>query len=386
MNKMVTKMRGALALNRDEAPVLHTVPDPRIKLGHYRWVLVLTALVSIYYAFFASDVYETTARVYIKATDSAAPTIPGLQILAPVSAETREAGLVNAYFSSLDFFNILEKELEVSEHFSDERWDLYSRLPTETTIETRFKYFKKRLKSSLNPDDGILTIRGQGYTSEFSLKIVKAALASAEDFVNAVGQNIAVQEMAFVDKELARTRGGLDTALAELLNFQTQNGILNTEAGGASLQQLVAELEGELARTKTTERQKATFQTDSAPELIQLRERIVALEAQIKDERAKLANRGDKSFSELNAKSLQLENNVAFNQDLYTAARLSMERARIESFKKLKHLVVIQSPQQPEQAARPTKLYNIATLFIALSLAYGIIVMIIATIREHRDV
>jgi len=386
MNKMVTKMRGALTSSRQEGPLLHTVPDPRVKLGHYRWVIAITILVSAYYAFYASDLYVTSTRVYIKATDTAAPSLAGLQILAPVNAETREAGLVHSYISSRDLFDILEADMDVSNHFSKEEWDAYSRLSKDTTKESRFAYFKKRLSSSLDPDSGILTIRGQGYTPEFSLALVEATLAAAEKFVNGIGQNIAVQEMAFVDKELGRARGALDTALAELLVFQTQNGILSTEVGGASLQQLVSEMEGELARVKARERQMTTFHTDSSPQLIQLRERIIALEAQINDERTKLANRGDQSFSELNAKSLQLQNNVAFNQDLYNAARLSMEQARIESFKKLKHLVVIQSPQQPEQAARPRKLYNIASLFIALSLAYGIFIMIIATIREHRDV
>ena len=34
----------------------------------------------------------------------------------------------------------------------------------------------------------------------------------------------------------------------------------------------------------------------------------------------------------------------------------------------------------------PYKLYNLVTLFVVLNLIYGITAMIVATIREHKDV
>jgi capsular polysaccharide transport system permease protein len=77
---------------------------------------------------------------------------------------------------------------------------------------------------------------------------------------------------------------------------------------------------------------------------------------------------------------------VRFASDQYKSSLVALEKARIESYKKLKHLVVVQSPTLPDEALEPRKLYNIATLFVVLSLAYGIISMIVATIREHRDV
>ena len=52
----------------------------------------------------------------------------------------------------------------------------------------------------------------------------------------------------------------------------------------------------------------------------------------------------------------------------------------------MKHLVVVQHPIVPEEAVYPKKFYNLATLFVVLSLLYAVGAMIFATIREHRDV
>ena len=62
-----------------------------------------------------------------------------------------------------------------------------------------------------------------------------------------------------------------------------------------------------------------------------------------------------------------------------------MEQARVEAYRKLKHLLVVSQPSQAEEAEYPRRLYNLATIGVLLCLFYGLVVMGLATLREHQD-
>ncbi|MEX0299021.1 MAG: sugar transporter, partial [Kordiimonas sp.] len=130
----------------------------------------------------------------------------------------------------------------------------------------------------------------------------------------------------------------------------------------------------------------SSYLNEGAAELTTVRSRIEALENQLELEKAKLASIDNVSLNDVNAEYQALEMELQFATDLYKTTIVALERARVESYHKLKHLIVIQSPTLPDEAAYPRKLYDLATLFIGLTLLYGIITMILATIREHRDV
>ena len=57
----------------------------------------------------------------------------------------------------------------------------------------------------------------------------------------------------------------------------------------------------------------------------------------------------------------------------------------LEASRKLKHLVVVGSPGLAEEAIYPRRGYYLLTLFVFLSLVYGIGRLVVATIKDHRD-
>ncbi|HFF8929371.1 TPA: sugar transporter, partial [Escherichia coli] len=71
--------------------------------------------------------------------------------------------------------------------------------------------------------------------------------------------------------------------------------------------------------------------------------------------------------------------------DLYKSGLISLEQARVEAYRKLKHLLVVSQPTLAEDAEYPRRIYNLLTTGVLLCLLYGLIVMGIATLREHQD-
>jgi capsular polysaccharide transport system permease protein len=62
-----------------------------------------------------------------------------------------------------------------------------------------------------------------------------------------------------------------------------------------------------------------------------------------------------------------------------------VESARIEATRKLKSLVVVEPPVLPEIAEYPRRWYNLATLLVVCCLIYGVVSLVVATIRDHQD-
>ena len=380
------KMRRTLDLRKGSGPAVRDVKAETLSFRSYKYVLLTVAVVSLYYIFIASDRYVARAQVYVEATDSASAVVPQIQFLAGAQADVKDMALVSAFINSHDMLKILDKKLGFNEHFSSDQWDFYSRMSSGLSEESRLNYFRKHMSASQNPDTGIINLRAEGFTPEFSLLMVQETISAAEDFINGIGHKIAREEIAFVEQEMERSRDNLQAVRAKLLRFQNENGILSAEATGMSRQAMVNEMESELVRMRTNEKTLSSYLNPAAAELIAVRGRIDALTEQLTIEREKLASRDGVSVNDVNAEYQALEMELKFATDLYQTTLVSLERARIESYKKLKYLVVVQSPQLPDSATEPRKLYNLATLFVALTLAYGIITMIVATIREHRDV
>ncbi|MBL4838303.1 MAG: hypothetical protein JKY34_12080 [Kordiimonadaceae bacterium] len=388
MDKILVKLKKAVALrgkSSSNGPAIRDVRTDTITFSSYRWVLAAVLLVALYYVFWASDRYSTVSLLYVKSSETGAAMSP-VQFFGGNQGEGRDGALLMVYTQSRDMLFTIEKAIRFNEHFSSGDADLFSRMPENPSAEERLKFFKKHLTVSMNPDSGIISIRTQAFTPEFSLKFIEAVIKASEAFINGIGHDIAKKEILFVEKEMDRAREKLNDSRMKLLQFQNANGILSAEAAGASLQELVSHMEADLVRLKTDEKLLAGYLNEGAAELVTARARVGVLEKQLVIEKAKLASTEGRSFNDVGAEYQALEMEMTFATDVYKTALVALERARVESYHKLKHLVVVQSPTLPDEALYPRKLYNLLTLFIGLSLAYGIVTMILATIREHRDV
>lgn len=353
---------------------------------NYRWILILTLIAAVYYAFIASDRYVTSAQIYVKSTKNSSMALPNLGLIAGVGGQAQDALLLQSFIQSNDMLQRLQAKIGLKEHFSDKQWDFVSRMETDPAVEDFLDYFRSRIKVQIELESSIIVIEGQAYTPEFSQKMVAAILEEAETYLNEVGQKIAKQEISFIEGQLARNQARMETARRRLLDFQNEYGLLSPEAKGQALQGVLNTLEAELVQLETEKKTLETYLNENAPQLVAVSSRIESVRAQIEEEQLKIAAQGADSINEIGDRYHTIRQEVTFATQLYKTSLASLEQAKVESYHKLKHLVVVQTPSLPDEALEPRKFYNLATLFVILSLAYGIITMILATIREHRDV
>ena len=389
MKQTLVKFREAFAERMRPGQVgdYQVLVGVRPRLLTYHWVLVIFGLYVFYNLFWVSDRYVTRANTYIKSTNEQVAFTPALPVVpGGLGSASQDALLLQSYVQSADMLALLDEELDLRAHYSDPAWDMFSRMNPNASDERFLSYFYQRVSVQLNVESNILTIQGQGFTPEFSQALVDAILRNSEVFINSVNQKIALQEISFVEQELDRARKAVEASRDAMLAFQTENELLDPAATGAAIQSVVNEMEGDLVRLEAEEKVLSSYLQDDASELVTVRARIQGIQNQLEQERDKFASQGGDSINQVNARFEELKLELEFAGDIYQGSLQTLEQARVESYRKLKHLVIVQSPLLPDEAILPRKTYNITTMFVVLNLIYGLAALIIATIREHRDV
>jgi len=363
----------------------------RLKTRQLAIVLVVIPMLVavIYYSFFALDRYVSVAQVTVRQTGSGdAPQIPGLAImmggLNPTSRE--ETLYLREFILSNDMLKVLQQELQWPAHYAQFRRDPLYWLDKSAPQEDVLEYYRRIVKPHFDEQTGLLSVAVQAFSPEFAEATLNVILTESERFVNEISHRMAREEMAFARQELARAREEYELHQDALLEFQGSNNLLDAEASARARAEVIAELEAQLTKERASLKGLEAVLATDTPQIRQQRNRIRALEQQLGVEKRRLvAQKGGDKLNVVASRYRGLTIDAAIAEEAYKYAVGAVETTRVETSKKLRSLVTVVSPNTPDIALYPERLYNLITLLIGLLLLYGIARFIIATIEDHRD-
>jgi len=347
-------------------------------------------LAIIYYSFFAMDRYVSMAQVAVRQTGSnEAPAIPGLAVMmGGINPTSREETLyLREFILSNDMLGVLQNELNWSDHYAAQRRDPLYWLSKDASQEDLLEYYRRVVKPHFDEQTGLLTVAVQAFTPEFSESVLRAILAESERFVNEISHRMAREQMAFAQAELANARTEYEVRQDALLEFQGANNLLDAEAAARARAGVISELETQLTKERATLKNLQARLAGDTPQVRQQRNLIASLEQQLEVENRRLLaqQQGGDKLNVVASRYRSLTIDAAIAEEAYKYAVGAVETTRIEASKKLRSLVTVVSPNPPDSALYPERLYNLVTLLIGLLLFYGIARFIIATIEDHRD-
>ncbi|MFV8781636.1 hypothetical protein ACNKU7_04360 [Microbulbifer sp. SA54] len=364
-----------------------------VKLKRWRGpllaILLPLLLVSGYYLFWVSDRYVSSAQIIVKDSSSNAGVSSSLSFLVPgAGADTQDAFLVVNYIQSLDMALYLDSELGLADYYKSGSYDMFSRLAADASQEDYLEYYRSHIAVGHDETTGIITIEMQAFEPEFARQLVETVIRKSEDFVNAISNQLADKQVAFVRSELELAQGKLRTSKQQILDFQNSNNVVSPEELTKGISAIIQGLEAKLAEQRAKLTAAKTYLHSDSSQVISLQSEIKSLEQQIESEKVRLVgvskDDGEERLNSLNAHFQNLQLNLQFAMDAYQASLTALETARMEASGKLKHLMVIGQPSLAEDAEYPHKLYNLASLAVILLLIYGIGKMLVASIRDHR--
>lgn len=361
----------------------------KLKKSPAFWIIGVPMLLAVtYYAFLAADRYVSEARITVRQSgDAGASEVSGIALMmAGVNTGSREETLyLRDYIHSLDMLKHLEGKFKLRQAYESEKLDPLYRLYSGTSQEWFLWYYRNRVEVAFDDLTGLLSVRVQAFDPELAQKVNAEIIAQSERFVNEISHRMAREQMAFAETEMLKARERYQTAKNRLIAFQNKHKVLDPLAQAQASATLSVQLESEIAHKEAELKTLTGYLQDNAPQVAVVRNQVAALKAQLDKERGKVASQNGGRLNLLASEFQNLAIEAGFAEDAYKAALTAMETTRIEASRKLKSLVVVESPARAETAIYPQRLYNLATLLVILVLVYGITRLVIATIQDHRD-
>jgi capsular polysaccharide transport system permease protein len=349
--------------------------------------MVFSLIAAVYWILIASDRYVSEAHVVIERTTltSGDPTM-AFGVVAVVPGLTSDQMLLRDHLLSIDMLKALDAKLDLRAHYSYWRRDPLSSLWFKNAPIEKFReYVQDRVTVEVDEFTGILTVKSQAYDPETAQAITAMLVEAGERHMNAMAHALAAEQVAFLESQVKDLNERAIAARQALLTFQNSKQMLSPAGTAQTVEMIIAKLEGELSDLQTRRNGLLGYLMPDSPGVRELDLQIAGTREQIGRERKRLASPDGDTLNRAVDQYQTLEMKAQFAQDLYKSAITALEIGRVEATRTLKKVSVLQSPNLPEYALEPRRLYNSLVYLIVSLLLAGLLNLIIIIIRDHRD-
>jgi capsular polysaccharide transport system permease protein len=379
----------------------HAVAGSTARKGRYRrpWkafvrrhmifilvVILPTLIASLYYFGIAADQYESETEFLIYSSHGTGLPVGGLGQMLGIGdtsgSQTSETYSVIDYMQSHDAVAALNEKLNLVHIFRAPQADMLARLWwPHPSAERLLKYYRSMVTLTYKQNSGITTLDVHAFTPDDSYNIANMLLTLGEDRVNAYNDRVTADTIKVAQNEVALAQQRIEAAQTAITRFREDHGDLNPEVSGTSDMTLIAQLQAQLAQASAQLAQMHGLGQES-PQMVASRNRIAALKQQIAVQNGTLVGSSD-ALAPVLADYQGMALKLQFAQQSYTAAQTALETAHEDAQKQQLFLIRVVQPNMPQMALFPHRVTIVVTVFVALLLAYGILWLMIAGVREH---
>lgn len=343
-----------------------------------------TALAAVYFGVLATDLYQSQSLFSVQSAEGGVSA--GLESIigvVPGAGSSRDTLTVRDYILSRDMLALLEEREGFVEHYSKPDADWISRLAPDATSEDRYEYFLRQVAVNYDTQSGTLTLSVKAFDPASAKRFSAAIIESSEQKVNELSRRAREDKIQFTQRELDKAEEKLAEERRKILALQQKVDELNPLMSAKESLNIRASLEAEVARAQAELRQARGFMAADAPKVVELRQRVSSLKAQIDKERRKVIDDEDKGLGGAVADFESAMMEKEFAEKRLAAAQSAFEVASMEAARQHRYLVVISSPSQPNDATHPRRWLGVATVFVVIFLSFGVISMLVAAVKEH---
>jgi capsular polysaccharide transport system permease protein len=348
-------------------------------------VVLPTLLAAIWLYGFAAAQFGSEGRFLVRARQNV-PAAGGIEAMMQSGGFMRgseDAMGVRDYLESHDVVAALRSRLPLIEIFRRPEADPIARLWWENPTAERLQdYFQRMVKAQYDQTSGITTISVKTFRPEDSQALANELIALSEELVNRLNNRLIEDGLRVARGEVARAEARLTAAQAAMTEFRDRERSLDPTRSAAVALENLGRLEGALAQARAELAEATRFSRTDTPRMLQLRNRVEALNQQAADERSRISSSGHASPQQLGEyERLAVERDLARTQ--LASATASLEKARADAQRQQIFLLRVVEPNQPEWARYPKATETVLYIFLCLSVGYGLAWLLIAGMREH---
>jgi capsular polysaccharide transport system permease protein len=343
-------------------------------------VLIPGGLGAIYFAFISDRIYDSQAVIALKSVSGDSRAL--VSLTGGDSAIGTDSAGLRQFMLSYDMLEHLEKTVGVSKPWSAPSLDIIGRLWPENPSRARLmRYYQRRIEVDYDPVSTMITVDATSFEPAHAKRIAAEMVAEANRYTNNVSADLAQIQQASMEKETQDFYDRLLVIRDKLETFQSANGILDAEGAAKSEASLVSKLESEEAAASAELTQALTYLSPDAFGVQVLRQKLASLDAELERQRDLSVSPGTTGAKGLEYRSLKADRE--FLERGYARAQAALEQDKLDASRDAKKLIVIQSPNLPDEPQHLAGLIDFGLYLLILLAVFTVVRLMLAVHRER---
>jgi capsular polysaccharide transport system permease protein len=291
---------------------------------------------------------------------------------------------VHEYVMSRDAVADLERNHNLRAILAKPSIDFLARFPRpfqRAHFEDLYREYPRFVTVGYDSLSGVSRLRVRAFRPNDAADLANALLDGGETVINRLNAQADADAVTEAHRQVVEAEARVLASEAAVTQFRNREQIIDPSRSSLAGLDLVGKLEVQLATLKA-DRNALAASAANSPQLAVLDRQIHAFETQVEVERSKMAGDSTSLAPKIGEyERLMIERDFAAKE--MTAASASLESAREEARRKRLYLERIVAPNVPDTALAPMRLFSIAMVFATTLLIYGIVVLVIAGLKEH---
>jgi BexC/CtrB/KpsE family polysaccharide export inner-membrane protein len=351
-------------------------------------VLIPTVVAALYYLVIAAPEYVSETTFVVRSPSQTSPSaLDGVLLgvgIGGAGGGVSDAYVVHEYITSRQAVHDLVETQNLRAKLDRPATDFVARFPRPfqaDNFENLYRAYGRFVTVGINSQTGISTLRVSAFTAKDASDLANALLNGGEGVINRLNDRAAADAVAESHKRISEAEARVVAAETALTDFRNRERLIDPQRSSLAGLDLVAKLEGQLADLRA-QRAALAAAAPRSPQLPEIDRQITAFETQLDMERSRIAGQ-DTSLAPTIGEYEQLTIERDFAVKELAEASAAAETARLEVRRKRLYLERIVSPNTPDTATKPRRLYSIMMVFITCMLIYSAVVLVLAGLREH---
>lgn len=300
---------------------------------------------------------------------------------------TQDSYIVANYLRSPQIVRTLEARIGLRAIFSRSDIDWLSRLPSDASFETLYKYWLRHIETYVDGPSGIIIFTVRAFSPHDSVAISSAALEASNEMIEKISEKAKNDLVSRGEREVKSSLQEYQQALDNLREYQNSTGILDPISSAKMASTIITKLTEEKLRLSVDLKSLEAANADNTARGRQLRRSIRALDDEIQIRQNSIAGNiatGDTRLSSSLSEFSRLETRRIVNQALYEATVRNLDTARSTALKRTTFISIFSDAHVPDEATYPDRFSQWIVLTAGLFTLWMTATLVWMSIEDHR--
>ena len=348
------------------------------------FVGIPTLLIALYVFAWATPRYQSEFEITYQTYQNTQSLSSGLiqSVLGGGSSSVDPGSILLEYIRSETLLLKLDQKLDLRKYYSNSAIDYPVRMGSNISNEAFLRYYRNHIVSVSEGLGGYLTVDVQAFDPQFAHALAQAIVEASDQMVDEMTSRAREDGMRFAESEVTRQEERVQRAKIAETKFQNEHHDLDPANSANQYAQIIGSLETQLSQSRTALTNTSTYAKSDAPQVMQLKNQIAAIEAQIQDQRKRLTG-GDAAYSQILEEYSRLQLEQQFAQNAYQSAQQGLAVARADAARKQSYLVDFVAPSHPDGPTQSFYITYLVAGFLGSLFLYAIGNLVAGAFRDQ---